>query len=266
MESFKYFEKLAWERKAAGYSDTWGTVTTKPMDAIIQIADICPDKFVLDCGCGPGQLTFLASQKGAKAIGCDYSHQMLQIAKANYPDLEFCHQDAEQLTFADNQFDIVILNYLLLHVENPDRALLEAKRVLKPTGTLVYTMWLPPNESLGLNLIFSAIKRHADLTVIPPAQDLFYYSSVSNANDFFTKNGFEKPIFNHFATEWKVHSSTQFFEAVQAGTRIGGLIELQHESIKEKIKNDILSEIEEFRGNAGYNIPTPSIIGSAKKL
>jgi hypothetical protein len=52
---------------------------------------------------------------------------------------------------------------------------------------------------------------------------------------------------------------------VQAGTRIGGLIELQNTEIKKQIKAAILRNIEEFRTDKGYIIPTPSLIVTASK-
>lgn len=266
VEDFKTFEMLAWERKALGYSDTWGTVTTQPIEKVLEVAGDVAGKMLLDCGCGPGQLTYIASQKGARVIGGDYSQQMLQIASKNFPDLEFSRQDAEQLTFSDNYFDIVVLNYLLLHVQNQDLVLHEAERVLKPGGKLIYTMWMAPDKSPGLNLIFSAIKRFADMSVIPPAQDLFYYSSELHAREFFNLQRFAELYFSLFPTAWNVSSAEQFFQAIQAGTRMGGLIELQKEEIKRQIKDSILTGIEQFHTQSGYLIPTPSIIVSARKL
>jgi len=69
----------------------------------------------------------------------DISLGMLQDAEKNIAPLgknvRFEVADAEEIQYSDETFDIVIANHMLYHVENRKKALLEIKRVLKPTGT-----------------------------------------------------------------------------------------------------------------------------------
>jgi len=50
------------------------------------------------------------------------------------------HEDVERLSFDDNSFDLVISNDVLEHVLNPDKALLETCRILRPQGVLLMTV------------------------------------------------------------------------------------------------------------------------------
>ena len=136
LNTFKGFEATAWERKADRYDETWGSFTSQSIEAALDMAEVHSSVTLLDCGCGPGHLCFRALQRGAVVTGCDYSHKMLGIAQSLYPHINFCHADAEAIPFESNIYDAVILNYLLLHVASPDRALREAHRVLKPGGRL----------------------------------------------------------------------------------------------------------------------------------
>jgi hypothetical protein len=137
--------------------------------------------------------------------------------------------------------------------------------VLKPGGRLVYTMWCAPEESPGLSLIFKPLKQYADMTVVPPAQDIFMFSCPDKAKNFLSAHGFFDVSTRRFDTAWRLHNAEMFFEAVQAGTRMGGMIELQRDEIKDKIKDSILEDIQRFRSGERFDVPTPSIIVSARK-
>ena len=265
MTTFKSFEQQAWEAKAGRYQSTWGTVTMQPISAVLAAARIERGSQLLDCGAGPGTLCHEASLLGAEVVGCDYSQEMVRIASAHYPELEFFHGDAERLSFGDCSFDAVTLNYLLLHVAEPERALCEAARVLRPGGRLVYTLWLPPTQSPGLKLIFDAIKAYADSSVIPPAGDIFLYSDPAKAIGSLEQIGFKEISCSEFPSFWEVESAEQFFGAVQAGTRMGGLIDLQEPKVKEQIRQHIAQNIEVFKADACYRIPTPSLIVAATR-
>lgn len=61
---------------------------------------------ILDLGCGTGDLTKEISLLGATVIGVDSSAEMIATARSKFPELDFHHMDARELTF-DVQFDAV---------------------------------------------------------------------------------------------------------------------------------------------------------------
>ncbi|HIK37046.1 MAG: class I SAM-dependent methyltransferase [Geminocystis sp.] len=94
---------------------------------------------VLDVGCGTGKLLNLLAARypQLKGIGLDLSPEMLkQARKANrhHPRLIFVGGNAENLPFADNQFDAVFNTISFLHYPNPEAVFQEVARVLKPGG------------------------------------------------------------------------------------------------------------------------------------
>ncbi len=65
---------------------------------------------ILEIGCGTGDL--LASLKPSRGVGIDFSSKIIEIAKSNYPNLEFIVQDAEELNL-NEKFDYIILSDLV---------------------------------------------------------------------------------------------------------------------------------------------------------
>ncbi len=233
---------------------------------ILDLAGVKPGTTLLDIGCGPGHLCAAALKRGANVVGADFSHSMLGIAAAQYPQIDFRHEDAEHLTFRDASFDVVTMNFLLLHVPDQERCLREAARMLKPGGVLVFSMWISPDTSPGLALMFGAVKEFADPSVIPAAQDIFMFTDRARSSAFLQSIGLAEPAFLEFPSAWSVDSGEEFFTAVQAGTRIGGMIDLQLPEVKSRIRDRIVSGIEKFRKDALYHVPTPSLLVAARRL
>ena len=96
---------------------------------------------VLDVGCGTGVLSLLLSETGHNVTGIDLSEGMLGRAKKKADDqnlrAEFRLGDAENLSFDAESFDVVINRHLLWTLLEPEKAVAEWKRVLKPGGKLI---------------------------------------------------------------------------------------------------------------------------------
>ncbi len=104
-------------------------------------------KWVLDIGCGRGELVCEAARRGAHAVGIDYAEAALELARerltAMEPELkervEFLRADAKTLPFPDGSFDRVFMLdvYEHLHPHEIDSVLKEIHRVLRPGGRLI---------------------------------------------------------------------------------------------------------------------------------
>lgn len=95
----------------------------------------------LDLGCGTGIFTIWLAKQGLDVTGIDLSSEMLAKAreKAQRQDLaiHWIQADINRLPFERETFDLVIGNIVLEFVENPEKVVAEALRVLKKDGRLV---------------------------------------------------------------------------------------------------------------------------------
>ena len=72
---------------------------------------VSPNQRILEVGCGEGHL--LNSLKPSRGVGIDFSEEMICRAKEHYPELEFLHADAHDLSELGEQFDVIILSDLV---------------------------------------------------------------------------------------------------------------------------------------------------------
>jgi ubiquinone/menaquinone biosynthesis C-methylase UbiE len=98
---------------------------------------------VLDVGCGTGLIT--RNLKG-NVKGLDINFWNISRAKANAPNASFYLGDCEDMPeVQSNSMDLVVFTETLEHVPNPEQALGEILRVLKPNGVAVISV---PSQSL----------------------------------------------------------------------------------------------------------------------
>ena len=97
---------------------------------------------VLDVGCGTGEHLLRAVDHGLQAFGVEPAPAMLEVARRNVPTADIKQGVATDLPYAEASFDLVIMVEVLRYLDRPDteKALREARRVLKPGGQLFVTL------------------------------------------------------------------------------------------------------------------------------
>ena len=98
---------------------------------------------LLDIGCGAGHFLLEASKR-VMATGIEMSREGVRLSDRMAPEANIYEMSAEKMTFQDDHFDFVTSIGSLEHVVDLDAALLEIKRVLKPSGKFYFYC---PNEN-----------------------------------------------------------------------------------------------------------------------
>ena len=99
-----------------------------------------------DLGCGTGQVSAALAPFVARVIAVDASAAMLQAAKKRlngFDNIDLRRGDLEALPIDDARLEAATLMLVLHHVPEPERALAEVARALKPQGRAVIVDMLP---------------------------------------------------------------------------------------------------------------------------
>lgn len=134
--------------------------THRSMDIILQTGCFA-GRSVLDMGCGDAFYTihFWDRGKPRAMIGIDAAHHAIQVANANKKDrpIRFLVADAHRLPYPDNSFDLVLVQSILHHDDNPLGIIREAFRLAPEI--LIHE---PNGNNLGLKIIEKTSRYHRE--------------------------------------------------------------------------------------------------------
>jgi enediyne biosynthesis protein CalE5 len=157
-------QRRHWDGVAAGWA-AWLDWTERNFIPITNwladAADWTPGRHVLDVACGVGYPALAAAARVAPhghVTATDLSSEMIASASQRahargLRNVEFTQMEAERLDYDEASFDAVSNVYGLMFSPDPERALQEAMRVLKPGGQIALVVW----DELGKSPFFSAI-------------------------------------------------------------------------------------------------------------
>jgi ubiquinone/menaquinone biosynthesis C-methylase UbiE len=158
-----------------------------------------PGEKILDLGCGNGRLYETLKEKKVDYIGVDFSEKLIEIAKRRFPETKFQAADAINLPFPNNFFDKIYSTAVLHHIPSEEfrlQFLKEARRVLKPEGLLILTVWNLWQKAKIKKLIFKfTLSRIFGKSKLDFNDILLDWAGIKNCYfHCFTKNEFKKLI------------------------------------------------------------------------
>lgn len=132
---------------------------------------------VLDIGCGSGYPAVAAAagvSPGGTVTAIDISPAMVGVAsrraaEAGLDNVTFQEMDADALGFADETFDVVTCVCTLMFSPEPERAISEIRRVLRPGGRFGIVVWDEPSVNPFSMLLVSVVSRFIELPPLPGA-------------------------------------------------------------------------------------------------
>src|SRR6201997_3968308 len=142
----------AYDRWAPVYDLVFGGVFSKGRRAAIIATNNIGGR-VLEVGVGTG-ISLPQYAGHLRIFGTDISEGMLRKAKARVAGLRLKNveglavMDAEKLEFPDNSFDVVMAQYVVTAVPNPEAALDEFARVLRPGGEMIILTRVSADEGV----------------------------------------------------------------------------------------------------------------------
>jgi ubiquinone/menaquinone biosynthesis C-methylase UbiE len=267
-EAFRQFEHDGWEAIPDRYDDAFASLTSQAAQPLLDAAEVGPVSRVLDVATGPGYVAIAAAERGATVVGIDFSAAMVERARQRSPHIDFREGDAEALSFAADSFDAVVIGFGLLHLVDPDRALRESQRVLRPGGRCAFTVWAQPTEAVGFGIVLRAIEAHGRLDVpLPSGPPFFRFSDPAECLRSLEAAGFAHPRVGLLPQLWRLHSPDALYEFMLGSTvRTAGLLRAQSPEAREAIRNEVRAAAARFRGEAGdIELPMPAVLATAAK-
>ncbi|HET7853370.1 MAG TPA: methyltransferase domain-containing protein [Candidatus Methylomirabilis sp.] len=266
-EAFRAFEHEGWERVPQRYHNAFASLTSQTIAPLLDALGATTGVRLLDVATGPGYAAAAAAERGAKVIGIDFAPAMVAEARQRYPTVDFREGDAEDLPFPEASFDAVIMNFGLLHLARPERALAEAHRVLHPEGRFGFTVWARPEQAIGFQMVLRAVERYGKLDVgIPQGPHFFRFSDPQECQRSLLDAGFISPAVKTLPLIWRLSSPDALFESMFEGTvRTAGLLRAQSADAIHAIRKGLRQAVLPYQKGVGVELPMPAVLASARK-
>ena len=144
---------------AAGRYDAYMPFVSQGGMDMIGMLDVKPGAFIIDWGCGTGDLAARIAENGAEVLGIDFSREMIEEAARKYPNVRFEQADGQRYK-SDRKADAVFSNAALHWMQDADGAAASIAASLRTGGRFVAEFGSVGNIMAireGLEAAFSAI-------------------------------------------------------------------------------------------------------------
>jgi SAM-dependent methyltransferase len=265
--AFRDFEHAGWEINVSEYEDAFARLTSQAIGPLLDAVDLRRGIRLLDIATGPGYVAAAAAARGARVVGIDFSAPMVARARELNPAIEFQEGDAEGLSFPDASFDAVVMNFGILHLARPERAMNQAARVLKPGGRFAFTAWAKPEEAVGFGMILNAIQSHGNLEVqLPQGPPFFRFSDRAECERTLREAELLDVKVTRIPQVWRFNAPDEPLEAFyNGGVRIKAILRAQSSAALEAIRMAVREAAKKFIQHDVIEIPMPAVLASALK-
>jgi SAM-dependent methyltransferase len=265
-DAFAEFERTGWERAAPRYEEYW-TDTVLFVEPLLEAAGVRAGSRVLDVACGPGFVSEAAAARAAQPVGVDIAAAMVELARERCPELTFVVGDALQLPFPDASFDAVTMNFGILHVSQPERALAEAHRVLAPGGRLAFTTWLAEGNAED-EITEAALAAHAITVEGPEGPSYHVFADPDECRSALASCGFDTDSLrvDTITSLWRVPSADFLFQAqLQAGVRTAAVLRAQPPDRLEAVRAAMADGVRAHADGDAFALPIAARLVSARR-
>jgi SAM-dependent methyltransferase len=265
--AFRDFEHAGWEINVSEYEDAFARLTRQAIGPLLDAVDLRHGIRLLDIATGPGYVAAAAAARGARVVGIDFSAPMVARARELNPAIEFQEGDAEGLSFPDASFDALVMNFGILHLARPERAMNQAARVLKLGGRFAFTAWAKPEDAVGFGMILNAIQSHGNPEVqLPQGPPFFRFSNQAECDRTLREAGFVDVKVTRVPQVWRFNAPDEPLEAFyNGGVRIKAILRAQSSEALVAIRMAVREAAKKFIRHDVIEIPMPAILASALK-
>ena len=167
-------QRYGWDLAAPSYEPLWQAQLAGVQAELLACAALAPGQQVLDVACGTGLVAFAAADRvgpAGRVSGIDLSGQMVDAAQRRARSLglanvDFARMDAENLALPDASFDVVLCALGLMYLPDPERAVQEMRRVMRPEGRVVIAVW-GERSRCGWSSVFGIVDAEVSSDVCP---------------------------------------------------------------------------------------------------
>lgn len=219
-----------WGEAAAAYDRIWLPFMRQYAEDALRLAGVRADERVIDVAAGPGTLTLVAANLGARVVAIDFSPPMLDqlrqhVVTARVATVMAAVMDGQSLALPEVTFDAAYSMFGLIFFSDQAAGLRELRRVLRPDGRVVVSGWGRLERTRILAVLAGVVRRALpDLPSSPgPLPGAGWQDPVQLAHDLRVV-GFRDVRVETVTHWWEAPSTDAVWESTQGTPACAALL------------------------------------------
>ena len=263
-------QRDGWDLAAGHYEPLWREQLAAAQARLLEFAALAPGERVLDVACGTGLVSLeAAGAVGARGhvLGVDLSERMIIAARArarqrDLTNVRFERMDAERLDVPNASFDAALCALGLMHAPDPEQAVREMRRAVRPGGRIALATW-GERSRCGWAPVFPIV----DAELSSDACPLFFALGLQDAlADLCRAAGCDVVEHCRMSTPLLYASADEACDAVFLGGSVALSWSRFDENIRARVRARYLESIEPWRTGHSYMIPGEFVLVAAVAL
>jgi ubiquinone/menaquinone biosynthesis C-methylase UbiE len=262
-------QRYGWDKAVEDYDRYFVPVLRHCSERCVEMLRLKPGEHVLDIATGPGVAAFMTADRvgpDGVVIATDISEKMVEATRAEaerggVKNMQFERVDAEELAYPDASFDAVLCVLGLMFPADPQRAIDQIYRVLKPGSRAAVCVW-GRRERCGWSSIFPIVESRVESDVCPLFFQLGFETALTRA---FTQAGFTEVTEERLSRPLDFPGAPEMLAAVFKGGAVALAYTRFSDEVRDEVHREFLEEVEPHRRNGGYSLPGEFVFALARK-
>jgi SAM-dependent methyltransferase len=276
-EGYRADSRERWEAAAAGWREHRETMQRDAMEVsrwMLEAAGLQPGHTVLELAAGPGDTGLLAAElvaPGGRAIITDGAEAMVEIARARAKEVgatnvELRTMEAEWIDLPAASVDAVLARWGYMLLADPEAALRETRRVLRPGGRVALAAWDAAEHNPWLTRIGKVLIDRGLMEPDPPGTPgPLAFAVPGRIEELLDAAGFDDIEVQAIDLEFHAGSLDAWWEqAVGTSGRVSGIVARLSPAEHYQLRDAVDAAYAEFvRSDGSVAVPGRTLVAAA---